>query len=155
MKLESAIKKIEKRLPDVPVFGITGPRPGAAKRGLQNKYSFCYNGKVATFYSDHDGHARGFHIRRADDHSDSMTDYFAGSFYDNCTQMLNVLDPPGPKFPIGSLVKGKNNKRADRHGMVGRIGLVTKVTTYGCYDLLMSDTGLEERYAYERDLEIA
>ncbi len=153
MKLESVVKKIQKRIPGVTIH--TEDRPSAFKGGTSAKHWFAYNGKIASFYScDHRG-ASNFHIRRENDHSDSMTDYFAGSFYDNATQMINTLCPLPPKFPAGSLVRGKNNKRAGRLGIAGRYGLVTHVNSYSCYTLLMTDTGREERYSYERDLEAA
>ena len=148
MKLESVIKKIQKRMP-----GVTIHTEGAAGKG-RSKYWFAYEGKIASFSSCEYRGASSFHIRRENDHSDLMTDYYAGSFYDNATQMINTLCPPPPKFPVGTLVKGKNNKRASRLGFAERCGLVTHVNHYGCYMLLMSDTGLEERYSYERDLEM-
>lgn len=147
MKLESVIKKIKKRMP-----GVTIHTKGAVGRGSA-KHWFAYEGKIASFSSCEYRGASSFHIRRENDHSDMMTDYFAGSFYDNVTQMINTLCPPPAKFPIGSLLKGKDNKRANRLGIAGRVGIVTSVNSYGCYMLLMSDTGQEERYSYERDLE--
>ena len=147
MKLESVIKKIQKRMPGV-LIHAEGRMSGGAK------HWFTYNGKIASFYSCEYRGTSSFHIRREDDHSDSMTDYYAGSFFDNATQMINVLCPPPAKFPAGSLLVGKNNKRADRLGIAGRYGIVTSVNSYGCYMLLMSDTGHEERYSYERDLEL-
>ncbi len=143
MKLESVIKKIQNRMP-----GVTVHTDG-------RKHWFAYEGKIASFYACEYRGTSNFHIRRENDHSDSMTDYFAGSFYDNATQMINTLCPPPAKFPVGSLVKGKNSKRAERLGMSGRVGLVTQISKYNGYKLLMSDTGLEESYAYERDLEAA
>ena len=143
MKLESVIKKIKKRMP-----GVTVHTDG-------RKHWFAYEGKIASFYACEYRGTSNFHIRREDDHSDSMTDYFAGSFYDNATQMINTLCPPPPKFPVGTLVKGKDNKRANRFGMAGRVGLVITIGAYGQYIMLMSDTGLEENYSYERDLEAA
>ena len=144
MKLESVIKKIQKRMP-----GVTIHTDG-------RKRWFTYKGKVASFYVCDDGsHTAGYHIRRENDRSDMMTDYFAGSFYDNATQMINILCPPPPKFQVGSLVRGKDNKRAKRMGMSGRVGLITHIGHYGTYKLLMADTGVEEPYSYERDLELA
>ena len=146
MKLESVIKKIQKRMPGVTIHTDRRQSGGG-------KHWFAYEGKIASFYSCEYRGTSSFHIRRENDHSDSMTDYFAGSFYDNATQMINTLCPPPAKFPPGSLVMGKNSKRADRLGIAGRVGIVTNVNSYGSYKLLMSDTGLEERYSYERDLE--
>jgi len=82
-----------------------------------------------------------------------VTDYFAGSFYNNVTQMINTLCPLPAKFPAGCLIRGKDNKRANRLGIARRIGIVMKVSSYGYYTLLMADTGIEESYSYERDLE--
>ena len=143
MKLETVIKKIQSRMP-----GVTIHTDG-------RKHWFAYEGKIASFYACEYRGTSNFHIRREDDHSDMMTDYFAGSFYNNATQMINTLSPPPPKFPVGSLVRGKDNKRANRFGMSGRVALVTDISKYGGYKLLMSDTGLEETYVYERDLETA
>ena len=141
MKLDSVISKINKRMP-----GVTVHNDG-------RKHWFAYEGKIASFYTCEYRGTSSFHIRRENDRSDMMTDYFAGSFYDNATQMINALCPPEPKFSIGSLVKYKDNKRTKRHGNTGRMGLVTQHTAYGAYRLLMSDTGEEELYSYERDLE--
>ena len=71
-----------------------------------------------------DADAHDFHVRAANDHSDLMTDYHAGSFRDNITQVCESLLPPAPKFPAGSLVRGKQNKRAIRQGYAGKVGLV-------------------------------
>ena len=70
--------------------------------------------------------ASGFHIRRHDDHTDTMTDYFAGYFVDNATQFFNTFCPPPAKFSVGTLVRGKQNKRAQRQGYAGAVGLVTE-----------------------------
>ena len=71
-----------------------------------------------------DREAVNFHIRRCNDHSDLQSDYFAGSFRDNITQLCQSMLPPPPKFPAGSLVRGKQNKRAIRQGYAGKVGLV-------------------------------
>ena len=142
MKVKSVIRKIEKRLSiEISDWG-------------NGCYEFRAMGYVGRFNTGYGDKAAGFHVRSEDDHSDSMTDYFAGAFFNNCTQMLNAIDPPPSKFTEGSLVRGKNNKRAARLGVAGRTALITKVNSYGCYMLLMSDTGQTERYSYERDLEL-
>ena len=144
MKLESTIKKIEKRL------NVKAVAP-ESECGF---WTFTANGMIGRFRRDSSGNTHGFHVQGEDQHSDPLADYYPGAYYDNCTQMLNVIDPPAPKFAEGSLIKGKENKRADRLGIAGRMGIVTRVQSYGCYTLLMSDTGQEERYSYERDLEL-
>ena len=68
--------------------------------------------------------ASNWHVRRIDDQSDPMTDYFAGSWLDNLTQLINYVKPPEPKFPAGSLVQAKDNKRAQRRGYAGKVGTV-------------------------------
>ena len=49
-----------------------------------------------------------------------------GSYRDNLTQVLHSLLPPPPKYPAGSLIRGKANKRATRCGYAGKVGLVMK-----------------------------
>ena len=142
MKIESVIKKIEKRL-GVSVFN-----------DASGHYTFTANGHVGRFNASCGGRAAGFHTRRFDDHSDSMTDYFAGSFYNNCAQMLNAIDPPPAKFLPGNLIRGKDNKRANRMGIAGRLGLVTKLLSYGSYQIMWCDTNETRSYSYERDLEL-
>ena len=141
-KLESVIKKIQKRIPGVTIYADG------------RKYWFTYGGKVASFLVCEYRGASSFHIRHEDDHSDSMTDYFAGSFYDNATQMINTLCPPPPKFPTGALIRGKDTKRANRLGVAGRVGIVESISKYGDYLILWCDNYKHERYAYERDLEL-
>ena len=141
MKVESAIKKVEKAL-GVKVH-TNGPQG----------YIFHCRGQVGSFRKSHSGDARGFHARGENDHSNSMVDYFAGSFYDNCAQMIHAIQPPEPKFPEGTLVRGKDNKRANRFGIANRVGLVTSVSNYGSYHILWTDTGAADNYSYERDLE--
>ena len=74
--------------------------------------------------------ASNWHVRRVDGLSDSMVDYFAGSFMDNVTQLINYVKPPAPKFELGALVKGKDNKRANRQGYANRVGVVTRAGRY-------------------------
>ena len=70
--------------------------------------------------------ASNWHARRFDDHSDIMTDYFAGCHFDNVTQLINFVKPPECKFAVGQLVRGKQNKRAVRSMYARRIAMVTK-----------------------------
>ena len=73
--------------------------------------------------------AHNWHARRVNDHSDPMTDYFAGSHFDNVTQLIHWVKPPEPKFKVGDLVKGKDNKRANRMGYANKLGIVTRAGT--------------------------
>lgn len=133
MKVRNAIKKVKSHFKKQGIdIQINSPSQGG-----DYKWSFQYNGYVGSFSANGvngwypeslDAHASLFHVRRVGDHSDSYTDYHAGSFRDNVTQICESLLPSPPKYPAGSLVRGKDNKRATRHGFAGKIGLVTKTT---------------------------
>lgn len=147
---EKAVKKVEKAL------GVK------VQEGYNGKYYACYNGYVVSWrasksYYEADGRleASGWHVRREDDHSDSMTDYFAGSFRDNITQMINAVKPPAPKFPVGSLVRGKNNMRAKRQGYAGKIGLVMEAGKYSSINWFGEAPKAYNISYPERDLEFA
>ena len=97
------------------------------------KWTFTHNGRVGSFGANGvhatdpnvlDADACLFHVRGINDHSCSYTDYHAGSYRDNLTQVLHSLLPPPPKYPAGSLIRGKSNKRATRCGYAGKVGLV-------------------------------
>ena len=94
----------------------------------------CYivhNGTVASwFWQEHwetkelvgtNWHTKGVHQE-----SDPHTDYFPGTFWENASQMLNRLVPPGSKFKVGALLKGKETKRNARYHRVARLGLVVE-----------------------------
>ena len=97
-----------------------------------HRWTFVHAGYVGSFLANGcgsdedqmDADAHNFHVRGVNDHSDLMTDYHAGSFRDNITQVCESLLPPAPKFPAGSLVRGKQTKRAIRQGYAGKVGLV-------------------------------
>ena len=124
MKVRNAIKKVKSHF---------------AKQGIEidvrlvgHRWTFEHNGYVGSFLANGactdedqlDADAHNFHVRGVNDHSDLMTDYHAGSFRDNITQVCESLLPSPPKYPVGSLVRGKQNKRAMRQGYAGRVGLV-------------------------------
>ena len=131
MKVGAVIKKIKthfkKQGIDIEVTNDTG------------RWAFEHNGYVGSFLANGrcddedqmDAEACNFHVRRVDDHSCLYSDYYAGSFRDNATQMIHSLLPPPPKFPAGSLVRGRDNKRATRQGYAGLTGLVTDVGAGG------------------------
>jgi hypothetical protein len=86
--------------------------------------------------------------------SDPQSDYFAGSFVENITQALNWIVPLPAKYPVGSLVRFKDNKRNGRSRLVGILGLVTQAQAGGNYKVQYA--GSEDRYEpfySERDLE--
>jgi len=155
MKFESVLKKIERRLPNVEVCN-DGSR----------KFWFHYDGRIVSFYKDEIWNkpgefcGGGFHMRRENDIPDPMTDYFAGSFYDNITQILNVLSPPPAKYSEGDLVMTKNTKRMQRWNLANLIGIVTKVQNngYPSYILMVGSKGgnpYETSYIGERDIKPA
>ena len=127
MKVGKAIKKIEKYL-------------GVKVEYCGTRYTFQYENEIGSFLAN--GHAGGmgadameadacnWHRRRVGDESCMYTDYHAGSFRDNLTQLLHSMKAPPPKFPAGSLVRGKSNKRATRQGYAGLVGLVTEAGEY-------------------------
>ena len=139
MKTQTAIKKIEKYL-DVTVEKLN-----------DSQYTFRYKDKVCKF-NDSSGDAHSFHIRRSNDHTDLMTDYFAGYHLKNATQFLHALKLPEPKYPEGTLVCGRRNKRAMRHGIVDLVGVVIDINSYGSYNILWNGNENVTSYPYERDL---
>ena len=125
MKVRNAIKKVKSHF---------------KKQGIDievkivgHRWSFQHNGYVGSFLANGacvkdedamDAEAHNFHVRGVNDVSCPYSDYSAGSFRDNITQVCESLLPSPPKYPVGSLVRGKQNKRATRQGYAGRVGLV-------------------------------
>jgi len=75
---------------------------------------------------------------------------------ENVTQLIQAVKPSPPRFPIGSLVQGKENKRAKRHGYANRLALVTEAS--GGYMYLSWTSGEKDRYRKcypERDFQLA
>ena len=143
MRVEKAIKKIEKAL------GVkVQSDESKSNNPYYNSYWFEYENNVCSFRTqqaygeDENGDygpldyadAMSWHIRSRNDHTDLMTDYFAGYFVSNCTQLIRACKPPEAKFPVGTLVRGKQNKRATRQGYAGKIGLVMKAGQYMSID---------------------
>ena len=131
MKVRNAIKKVKSHF---------------AKQGIDidvrlvgHRWTFEHNGYVGSFLANGactdedqlDSEAHNFHLRRENDVSCLYSDYHAGSFRDNITQVCESLLPSPPKFPVGSLVRGKQNKRAMRQGYAGKVGLVVPNTFKG------------------------
>ncbi len=129
MKVKAAIKKIEKYL------GVKVEHSGS-------RYTFEYDGVIGSFLANgHAGgmgadameaHACNWHRRRIGDESCLYSDYHAGSFRDNLTQLLHSMKAPPCKFKVGQLVRGKQNKRAIRWGFAGATGLVVKERSDVC-----------------------
>ena len=160
MKVRNAIKKVKSHFAkqgiDIEVTNLSG------------RWTFEHNGYVGSFLANGvldtdpnvlDASACNFHVRREDDHSCLYSDYHAGSFRDNITQVCESLLPSPPKFSPGALVRGRNNKRATRLGFAGLVGLVTD-TGHGGYCIVDWIGSSAPKQAYkvsysERDLELA
>lgn len=149
MKHETVLQKVEKRL---------GTK---AQEGYNGKWYAQHGNQVISWYAQAPWNDAGgpleaslFHVRREDDHTDIQTDYFAGHFCSNATQMINAVCPPEPKFPVGCLVRGKDNKRATRGGYAGKTGLVIDAGTYPKVEWLGGSKGGYQHTYPERDLEL-
>jgi hypothetical protein len=129
---EKAVKKVEKAL-GMKVELIGNCRYGVTYEGYVLSWMVSRQWKVDAndkMVKDGPLEASNWHARRVDDHSDSMVDYFAGSYFDNVTQLIHWVKPPEPKFNVGDLVKGKDNKRANRQGYANKLGIVTRNGRY-------------------------
>ena len=152
MKVRNAIKKVKSHFKKQGIdIQISSPEEGG-----DYKWRFQHENYVGSFSVNgmrgHEPEAL-FHVRRYDDHSDSMTDYFAGYFRDNVTQLCESLLPSPSKYKAGVLVRGKSNKRAQRWGFAGKIGLVVN-SGNGQAKVLWHGTQKESSYLSERDLEL-
>ena len=163
MKIRNAIKKVESHFKKQGInIKISSPQKGG-----NYKWSFQHGDYVGSFsvngYHGYDpealdGDACGFHVRRSNDHSDIQSDYFAGSFRDNISQVCESLLSSPPKYSVGSLVRGKQTKRAERFGFAGKVGLVTGASSNS--NITVNWLGDEKpNYGYQsfssRDLEVA
>ena len=158
MKVRNAIKKVKSHFKKQ---GIDIEINSPSERG-DYKWSFEYNGYVGSFSANGcrgwapealDTGASLFHVRRFDDHSDSQSDYFAGYFRDNITQVCESLLPSPSKYKPGNLVRGKTTKRAQRWGFSGKVGLITKCAS-GQATVLWHGAEKPSSYLSERDLEL-
>ena len=163
MKVRNAIKKVKSHFKKQGIdIEINSPTKGGF-----HKWTFQHGNYVGSFSANGyhgydpaalDGEAVSFHVRRFDDHTDTMTDYFAGSYRDNISQVCEALLPSPPKYPIGSLVRGKQTKRAERFGFAGKVGLVMGARSNS--SITINWIGDEKpHYGYQsfssRDLEVA
>ena len=163
MKIRNAIKKVESHFKKQGInIAISSP-----VKGGYHKWSFQHGDHVGSFsvngYHGYDpealdGDACGFHVRRFNDVSDIQSDYFAGSFRDNISQVCEALLPSPPKYAIGSLVRGKQTKRAERFGFAGKVGLVMGARSNNSITVNWLGDG-KPNYGFQsfssRDLEVA
>ena len=154
MKLQSALKKIQQRAKIVD----TKVDIHEEKRANDSSYSIRFenSNQVISFYSNRngDGNIHLIKVTRDGDVSDIQSDYFAGSFVDNITQALNWIAPLPAKYPPGSLVRFKENKRNGRAKLTGIVALVMEAATGGSYKVQYAGQGDRyDPYFSERDLE--
>jgi hypothetical protein len=154
MKKSAAIKKIRNRAKivdrKVEVKDIDHHGNGSSKVYAR----FEGSNQTISFWVNSDDSIGSPHICRDGDVSDSMTDYFAGYHVDNITQALNTVAALPAKYPVGSLVRFKDNKRNGRWKLAGKIALVMQAESGGNYKVQYP--GSEDRYDpfySERDLE--
>ena len=155
MKLASAIKKIENRAKAVGLDVEINQQDQNSHRH-QVYVRFENSNQVISFYSECNGedNIHLIKVTRDGDVSDIQSDYFAGSFVDNMTQALNWCAPLPPKYPAGSLVRFKENKRNGRAKLTGIVGLVMEAATGGNYKVqYVGSEGRYNPYFSERDLE--
>jgi len=156
MKLQAAIKKIKNR---AKVVGLDVDIQ-EHKRSHDSLFSIRFenSNQVISFYNQRNGadDVNLIKVTRDGDYSDPQSDYFAGSFVDNITQALNWVAPLPAKYPVGSLVRFKGNKRNDRARLAGKIGLVIEAQSGGTYKINVIENRSSPRYDpyySERDLE--
>ena len=127
MKYSSFIKKLKKRL-GVEHLEIESDNIHSSRR----KEWLVYEDTIASWYveprdwndSDSEPEVSSFHTKAVGQESDPYTDYYPGTYWSNGTQLIDRLKSPDPKFAVGSLVRGKPNKRAIRNGYAHKVGLV-------------------------------
>ena len=123
MRYNNFIKKLKTRLGD----GIQIESEATTINGRREW--LAYNGTIASWRVESNSGVEivsSFHSKNAGDESDPHTDYYPGFFWNNGTQLIDRLKPSTPKYPVGSLVRGKGNKRATRLGYSDKVALVTE-----------------------------
>lgn len=160
MKYKSFISKLQKRL------GTKDLDMNSSEWGVNGRKEWLvYEGTVASWRvepsdfrnPDSPRCVTGFHTKGVGQESDSQTDYFPGTYWSNATQLIDRLKSPPPKYPAGSLVRGKDNKRAKRFGYAGKHALVTKADD--ARYLTLQFVGDEDSFTYNncypaRDFEL-
>ena len=155
MKLEAALKKIRNRAKAVNREVVIDPRDHHNNGRPKVYVHFKDSEQLMSFWTNSDGSISSPHVKRASEESDPHTDYFPGCFFDNITQALNYMAPLPPKYPVGSLVRFKDNKRMNRFRLAGKVALVIQAEAGGNYKLQYE--GVNEQYNpfyAQRDIEL-
>ena len=155
MKLENALKKVRNRAKVVD-REVSIEQNDYHNNGQVKVYiRFEDSNQLLSFWTNSDGTISSPHTVRDGLKSDPHTDYFPGTFWDNITQALNTIAPLPPKYPVGSLVRFKDNKRNNRWKLAGKVALVIQAEAGGNYKVQYD--GVENRYNpfySQRDLEM-
>ena len=155
MKLENALKKVRNRAKAVK-REVSIEQNDYHNNGQVKVYiRFEDSNQLLSFWTNSDGTISSPHTVRDGLKSDPHTDYFPGTFWDNITQALNTIAPLPPKYPVGSLVRFKDNKRNNRWKLAGKVALVIQAEAGGNYKVQYD--GVENRYNpfySQRDLEV-
>ena len=155
MKLENALKKVRNRAKVVD-REVSIEQNDYHNNGQVKVYiRFEDSNQLLSFWTNSDGTISSPHTVRDGLKSDPHTDYFPGTFWDNITQALNTIAPLPPKYPVGSLVRFKDNKRNNRWKLAGKVALVIQAEAGGNYKVQYD--GSEDRYNpfySQRDLEM-
>ena len=155
MKLENALKKVRNRAKilnrGVDIEQNDYHNNGQVKVWIQLEGS----NQLLSFWTNSDGTISSPHTVRDGLKSDPHTDYFPGTFWDNITQALNTIAPLPPKYPVGSLVRFKDNKRNNRWKLAGKVALVIQAESGGNYKLQYEDSQNRYNPFYsQRDIEL-
>ena len=155
MKLENALKKVRNRAKVVD-REVSIEQNDYHNNGQVKVYiRFEDSNQLLSFWTNSDGTISSPHTVRDGLRSDPHTDYFPGTFWDNITQALNTIAPLPPKYPVGSLVRFKDNKRMNRWKLAGKVALVIQAESGGNYKLQYENS--QDRYNpfySQRDLEV-
>jgi len=154
MKKAAAIKKIRNRAKlvdrEVVIKDLDHHGNGSSKVYAR----FEGSNQTISFWVNSNDSISSPHIVRDGDESDPYTDYFAGYHVDNITQALNTVAALPPRYPVGSLVRFKDNKRNGRWKLAGKVALVMQAESGGNYKVQYpgSEDSYDPFYS-ERDLE--
>jgi hypothetical protein len=155
MKLENALKKVRNRAKILKREAHIEQHDYHNNGQVKVYIRFEDSNQLLSFWTNSDGTISSPHTVRDGLKSDPHTDYFPGTFWDNITQALNSIAPLPPKYPVGSLVRFKDNKRNNRWKLAGKVALVIQAEAGGNYKVQYD--GVENRYNpfySQRDLEV-